>query len=94
MSVRVHVKQFVTGEGLSAFPALLEEHRRAAAAFPGFISLHGCSSQCEGNAELEITLEFQDESLLKKWRSSAPHERIAADYRRYWTREPEIAISL
>ena len=94
MRVSVHVRHFFNTDGLKAFPALFEEHRRSVAAFPGFISLrHSGLSEAPPNGRVEITLEFESESLLRQWRSSPRHEQIAAGYRRHWMREPEIVFS-
>ena len=95
MSVIVLVRQFINTDGLEAFPALFEEHRRSVAAFPGFISLqHSRPRESKFDDTIEVTLEFESELLLKQWRASSQHEQVAANYRRYWTREPEIGFSL
>lgn len=94
MSVTVHVRHFFNEEGLRALPRLFEEHQRCLSAFPGFVSLHHSTPvRHEQFNELEMTLEFTDEALLKQWRSSAEHARVAATYRRYWVREPEVTFS-
>jgi heme-degrading monooxygenase HmoA len=94
MSVSVHVRHFFNREGLTVFPVLFEQHRRSVAVFPGFISLqHSGLSTTELEDTIDVTLEFESKLLLKKWRSSSQHEQIAAQYRRHWTREPEIAFS-
>ncbi|HEU0009141.1 MAG TPA: hypothetical protein VFT34_04915 [Verrucomicrobiae bacterium] len=91
MSALVRVRQFFSDEGLKSFPALFAEHRRLASGFAGFISLEQSVAGEPGRKhEIEVTLEFESEALLKQWRSSAQHEQIATGYRRYWTREPEI----
>ncbi|MBI2927096.1 MAG: antibiotic biosynthesis monooxygenase [Verrucomicrobia bacterium] len=93
MSASVRVRLFFGEEGLRAFPALFAEHRRAASAFAGFISLRHCRLDAAGgNNEVELTLEFESEALLKQWRSSPEHAQVAAGYRRYWTREPEVVL--
>ena len=95
MSIIVQARHFFNTEGLKAFPALFEEHRRSVAAFPGFISLrHSHPSETEPNDWIGVTLEFENEALLKEWRSSPQHAQIAAKCRRYWTHEPEIVFSL
>ena len=89
----IRVRQFLNEEGLNAFPAMFAEHRLLASAFAGFISLEHSGSGATGrNNEVEVTLEFESEALLKRWRSSSQHEQVAARYRRYWTREPEIVL--
>src|SRR3989442_1744744 len=94
MSVSIHVRHFFNTDGLKAFPALFEEHRRSAAAFPGFISLqHSRLSEASPDGRVEVTLEFESEPLLIQWRCSPQHEQIAGGYRRYWIREPEIVFS-
>jgi heme-degrading monooxygenase HmoA len=93
MSVIVHVRHFFNHEGSKTFPALFEEHRRSVSAFPGFISLqHSRPNEAEWNDTIDVTLEFESELLLKEWRSSSPHEQVAAAYRRHWMREPEIVF--
>ena len=94
MSASVHVRLFFSEAGLKAFPALFAEHRRLASAFAGFISLrHSGLAELEPNNEVEVTLEFEHEALLKQWRASPQHEQVTAGYRRYWTREPEVVLS-
>ena len=93
MSVLVHVRQFFNADGLKAFPTLFEEHRRMASAIAGFISLERSGSgETERSNEIELTLEFESEALLKQWRASPQHEQVAAGYRRFWTREPETVF--
>ena len=93
MSALIRVRQFLSEEGLNAFPAMFARHRHLASAFAGFISLkHSGSGWTGRNNEVEVTLEFESEVLLKRWRSSSQHELVAAGYRRYWTREPEIVL--
>ncbi len=94
MSASVRVRLSLSEEGLKAFPALFEEHRRSASAFAGFISLRRSGlGEVEANNEVEVTLEFENEALLKQWRASPQHQQVAAGYRRYWTREPEVVLS-
>ncbi len=89
----IRVRQFFSEEGLKAFPAMFAEHRHLASAFAGFTSLeHSRSGVTGGNNEVELALEFESEALLMRWRSSPQHEQVAAGYRRYWTREPEIVL--
>jgi heme-degrading monooxygenase HmoA len=93
MSALIRVRQFFSQEGLKAFPAMFAEHRRLASAFAGFISLEHSGPGATGrNDEVEVTLEFESELLLKRWRSSPQHEQVAAGYRGYWMREPEIVL--
>ena len=47
-----------------------------------------------GKDTIDVTLEFESELLLKEWRSSRQHEQVAAAYRQFWTREPEIVFRL
>ena len=94
MSVIVHVRHFLNRKGERAFPQLFEEHRRRAAAFPGFVSLrHSPPVVGDSTSEIEMTLEFADESLLQNWRSSPDHAQVAAAYQPSWIREPEVTFS-
>jgi heme-degrading monooxygenase HmoA len=94
MSAFVHVRHFFSPEGVQAFPRLFEEHRRSVSAFAGFVSLRR-SPPVKGDhaSEREMTLEFADESLLQKWRSSPEHAQVGAAYRPFWIREPQLTFS-
>lgn len=94
MSAILHVRQFLNEEGLRAFPRLFREHRRLVAGFPGFVSLRQ-SPPARGHcaSEPEMTLEFEEDSLLQNWRASPEHARVAAAYRPFWIREPEVRFS-
>ncbi len=93
MSAFVRVRHFLSEEGMKEFDSVLAGHQLLASAFPGFISLqHSRPNEPERNQEACVTVEFENEVLLMRWRSSPQHEQIAARYRRCWTREPEILL--
>jgi heme-degrading monooxygenase HmoA len=94
MGAFVHVRHFLTPAGWEAFPRLFAEHQRRVARFPGFVTLrHSKWSASPPLTELEVILEFESEALLKVWRSSAEHTQVAAEYRPFWARDPEIRFS-
>ena len=91
----VSVRHFFTPDGWKAFPRLFAEHQLSVASFPGFLTLRYApvTSGDGALAALDMVLEFENEALLKEWRSSPQHAMIAAAYRPYWTREPEVTFS-
>jgi len=90
----VHVRHFFTAAGGKAFPRLFADHQRAVSSFPGFLALRHSPVETNGVvATLDMILEFENDALLKAWRSSPQHAQIAAAYRPFWAREPEVTFT-
>lgn len=88
-----YVIHFFNDEGLRRFPEMFAEHRRRAAKYPGFVSLRQLHPFAEIKPEGTFTmLEFSDEQLMLKWRASDDHKWVVEQYKRLWTKDPQVIL--
>jgi heme-degrading monooxygenase HmoA len=89
MRVFLHVTQYIKEEGFSALEAIVRDHRDRLSKYEGFVSLRRLhAKEPQRDDEFHLTLEFESEELLMRWRQSDDHVQIAERYKPYWTQDP------
>ena len=88
-----YVIHYFTDEGAQRFDEMFREHRKRASKYPGFLSLRQFHPMSTPKPDGVFTmLEFADAQQMLAWRASEDHKWVAAQYKQYWTKDPQVML--